>query len=70
MQQPVGGATVEGRILDVVTDNTGAFLVAAAEQIGAGAMVMVMMVIMMGVVVGVPWFSDMMVPDKALPGLA
>jgi hypothetical protein len=39
MEEGIGGAIVEGGILDVLADDARAFLVAAAEKIGAGAMV-------------------------------
>ncbi len=35
MQQPIGGPVVEGHVLDVLADDPGALLVAAAEEIAA-----------------------------------
>jgi len=39
MEEGIGGAIVEGGILDVLADDARALLVAAAEKIGAGVMV-------------------------------
>ncbi len=39
MEEGIGGAIVEGGILDVPADDARALLVAAAEKIGAGVMV-------------------------------
>src|ERR1700757_1444533 len=41
MEEGIGGAIVEGAILDVLADNARALLVAAAEEIGARVMVTV-----------------------------
>ena len=48
MEEGIGGAIVEGGILDVLADDARALLVAAAEEIGAG-----MMVRMVGVLISV-----------------
>jgi len=40
LEKTVGGALVEDRILDVLADDARALLVAAAEEIGAAAVVM------------------------------
>ena len=61
MEKGIGGAIVEGGVLDVLTDDARAFLVAAAEEIGAGVMVEV------GVFVPLPWFSDMRRPLRKRP---
>jgi len=40
VEEAIGGALIEARVLDVLADNAGALLVAAAEEIGAATMVM------------------------------
>jgi hypothetical protein len=49
MDKAVGGSFVEYRVLDVLADDTGAFLVAAAEEIGAAAVIMVLVVVLVRV---------------------
>jgi len=41
MEEAIGGATVKGSIFDVLADDTRSHLVAAAEEVGAGVMVIV-----------------------------
>jgi hypothetical protein len=45
--EAIGCALVEGRVLDVLAYDPGALLVAAAEQIGAAAMVMIVLVVVL-----------------------
>src|SRR5262245_59007542 len=52
MEEAVGGATVEGGILDVLADDARALLVAAAEEIGAGLMVRVVVGVLISIAVG------------------
>jgi hypothetical protein len=44
MQEPIGGTLVVYGVLDILAYDTRALLVAAAEEIGAAAMVMVVFV--------------------------
>ncbi len=41
MEEAIGGATVKGGVLDILADDTRSVLVAAAEEVGAGVMVIV-----------------------------
>ena len=41
MEEGIGGAIVKGGVLNILADETRSFLVAAAEKIGAGVMVIV-----------------------------
>jgi hypothetical protein len=41
MEEAIGGATVKGSVLNVLADDTRPLLVAAAEEVGAGVMVIV-----------------------------
>jgi len=41
MEEAIGGATVKGGVLNILADDTRSFLVAAAEEVGAGVMVIV-----------------------------
>src|SRR5260370_2178880 len=52
MVEGIGGAIVEGGILDVLADDARALLVAAAEEIGAGVMVRVVVSVLVSVAVG------------------
>ena len=49
VEDAIGGAIIEGSVLDVLADNANALLVAAAEEISAG--VMVMMPLLVSVIV-------------------
>ena len=49
VEEAIGGAIIEGSVLDVLADNANALLVAAAEEISAG--VMVMMPLLVSVIV-------------------
>src|SRR5262249_17777182 len=51
MEEAIGGATVEGSILDVLADDARALLVAAAEKIGAGVMVRVAVGVLISIAV-------------------
>jgi hypothetical protein len=44
VEEAIGGAIIEGSVLDVLADNANALLVAAAEEISAGVMVMPLLV--------------------------
>jgi hypothetical protein len=41
MEEAIGGATVKGGVLNILADDTHSLLVAAAEEVGAGVMVIV-----------------------------
>jgi hypothetical protein len=41
MEEAIGGAIVKGGVLDILADDPGSLLVAAAEEVGAGVMVIV-----------------------------
>jgi hypothetical protein len=60
MEEGIGGTIVEGGILDILAYDARALLIAAAEEIRAGVMVV-------GVLISVPWFTDMMTPLSKHP---
>jgi hypothetical protein len=41
MEEAIGGATAKGGVLNILEDDTHSLLVAAAEEVGAGVMVIV-----------------------------
>jgi len=41
MEEAIGGAIVKGGVLDILADDTRSLLVAATEEVGAGVMVIV-----------------------------
>ena len=47
MEEPVGGTLVVYRVLDILAYDTRALLVAATEEIGAAAMVMIVLVVVL-----------------------
>jgi hypothetical protein len=52
MEEGIAGPIVEGGILDVLADDACALLVAAAEEIGAGVMMLVSMLVSVAVGLG------------------
>jgi hypothetical protein len=67
MEEGIGGAIVEGGILDVVADDARALLVAAAEEIGAGVMVRVMVGVLISVAVGLRHDDPLRKRPRAMP---